>query len=95
MYAAKRAGGGMCVAYEPSMSGDVAEQILMQEALRQAIERHELVLHYQPKLDVKIGRVHGLEALLRWRHPARGMSARQCSSPWPNASDSSARSANG
>jgi EAL domain-containing protein (putative c-di-GMP-specific phosphodiesterase class I) len=41
--------------------------------LRRAIERSEFVLHYQPKIDLADGRVHGVEALLRWNHPQRGM----------------------
>ncbi len=73
MYAAKRAGGSTCVVYEASMAGDAAEQVLMQQALRQAIGRNELMLYYQPKVDARTGKVHGLEALLRWRHPERGI----------------------
>jgi EAL domain-containing protein (putative c-di-GMP-specific phosphodiesterase class I) len=41
--------------------------------LRRAIERKEFVLHYQPKIDLRDGRIHGVEALLRWNHPQRGM----------------------
>ncbi|MFT3957299.1 MAG: EAL domain-containing protein [Piscinibacter sp.] len=73
MYAAKRSGGGTCVVYEASMAGDAAEQVMLQQALRQAVERDELMLYYQPKIDARSGRVHGLEALLRWRHPERGI----------------------
>lgn len=73
MYAAKRSGGGTWVVYEASMAGDAAEQVILQQALRQAIERGELMLYYQPKIDARSGRVHGLEALLRWRHPERGI----------------------
>ena len=73
MYAAKRSGGGTWVVYEPSMAGDAAEQVMLQQALRLAIERDELMLYYQPKIDARSGRVHGLEALLRWRHPERGI----------------------
>ena len=73
MYSAKSAGGGTCVVYEPSMGGDRADQVLLQQALRVAMERGELTLHYQPKVDAIGGRVRGLEALLRWRHPEHGM----------------------
>ncbi|MCH2241577.1 MAG: bifunctional diguanylate cyclase/phosphodiesterase [Aquabacterium sp.] len=73
MSAAKRAGGGTCVVYEPSMAGDATEQVMLQQALRLAIERGQLTLHYQPKVDALSGEVHGLEALLRWRHPERGL----------------------
>ncbi|QSI77007.1 putative bifunctional diguanylate cyclase/phosphodiesterase [Niveibacterium microcysteis] len=71
--AAKRAGGGCCVVYEASMAGDAAEQVLLQQALRHAVARGELLLYYQPKVDARSGQVHGLEALLRWRHPERGL----------------------
>jgi diguanylate cyclase (GGDEF)-like protein len=73
MVAAKRAGGGTCVVYDPTMGHDATEQVQLQQDLRQAIERGELELHYQPKVDTAHGQVHGLEALLRWRHPQRGM----------------------
>ncbi len=73
MDAAKRAGGDTCVAYAAGMASDAAEQVLLQRALRTAIERGELMLYYQPKVDPQQGRVHGLEALLRWRHPERGL----------------------
>jgi EAL domain-containing protein (putative c-di-GMP-specific phosphodiesterase class I) len=45
----------------------------MESELRRAIERGELELHYQPKVDLKTGRVVGAEALIRWRHPRRGL----------------------
>jgi diguanylate cyclase (GGDEF)-like protein/PAS domain S-box-containing protein len=72
MYAAKRMGGGTCVLYQPGMSEDGTEQVLMQQALRESIERGELALHYQPKLESERGHVRGLEALLRWSHARFG-----------------------
>ncbi len=68
MYEAKRAGGGCCVLYDRSMSDDGTEEVLMRQALRESLERGELVLHYQPEVDCVSGRVRGVEALLRWRH---------------------------
>ncbi|MGV3680766.1 MAG: two-component system response regulator [Acidovorax sp.] len=68
MYEAKRAGGSCCVLYEKSMSDEGAEEVLMRQALRESLERGDLVLHYQPKVDCNQGRVQGLEALLRWEH---------------------------
>ena len=72
MYAAKRLGGSTCVVYESGMSEDGTEQLLMQQALREALEHGELTLVYQPKVDARYGRIHGLEALLRWSHPRFG-----------------------
>jgi len=73
MYAAKRAGGATCALFEPHMDGHAAEELRLQQDLRRALERGELSLHYQPKVDARGGRVVGVEALLRWRHPERGM----------------------
>lgn len=72
MYAAKRAGGGKFVIFEGHMTVDIAEQIELQEDLRQAASRGQLSLHYQPKVSCHSGQVHGVEALLRWKHPRRG-----------------------
>ena len=73
MYAAKRAGGSTYVLWAPSMDVDVREQVGLQGDLRLAIERNELELHYQPKIDGRSGRVTGAEALVRWNHPDKGM----------------------
>lgn len=73
MDAAKRAGGGCFTVYESAMSGDASEQLVLQQALRRAIELGELALFYQPKIRANGAAVHGLEALLRWHHPERGL----------------------
>ena len=73
MYAAKRAGGGCYALFEPHMGSDASEQLELQNDLRQAIERGELALHYQPKIDGMRGQISGVEALLRWHHPRHGM----------------------
>ncbi|OYU98778.1 MAG: bifunctional diguanylate cyclase/phosphodiesterase [Burkholderiales bacterium PBB5] len=73
MYAAKRAGGGGWAMYQPGMGGNAGEQAALQQALRVALARGELSLHYQPKVHAASGAVQGLEALLRWHHPERGM----------------------
>jgi diguanylate cyclase (GGDEF)-like protein len=73
MYAAKRAGGGTYAVFESHMDGDAREQLSLRNDLRHAAERGELQLHYQPKVDGVRGRIHGVEALLRWNHPTRGM----------------------
>ena len=72
MYAAKRAGGNAFTFFEPSMREGAAEQLELQQALREAAEGGQLQLHYQPKVDARSGRVRGAEALLRWTHPTRG-----------------------
>ncbi len=72
MYAAKRRGKGRSETYESRMYADLRERLEMEAALRSAIERNELALHYQPIVDIKTGAVYGLEALLRWDHPHYG-----------------------
>jgi diguanylate cyclase len=59
--------------YAPEMSAHIAESLFLESRLRQAIENEEFVLHYQPKVDVATRRVQGLEALLRWQDPERGL----------------------
>jgi diguanylate cyclase (GGDEF)-like protein len=73
MYAAKRGGGGSCALFEPHMNADATEQLELQNDLRRALEHNELTLHYQPKIDATRQLITGVEALLRWRHPVRGM----------------------
>ncbi len=73
MYAAKRAGGSGFAVFEPSMEHDSRAQLELQHELRSAIEKNELVLFYQPKIDGRSGQVTGVEALVRWQHPVRGM----------------------
>ena len=71
MYEAKRAGGNRVQAYQPGIRLDSDPMDLLL-GLRQAIELRQLELHYQPKVDGRSGRTRGVEALLRWRHPALG-----------------------
>jgi diguanylate cyclase len=73
MYEAKRAGGNTWAHYEARMEGAAPELLGLQNDLRVAVERHQLELHYQPKIDVRTGETHGVEALLRWNHPTHGM----------------------
>jgi diguanylate cyclase (GGDEF)-like protein len=74
MYRAKRSGeGGAYAIFEPSMHAAVVERLDIEADLRRAIERDELVLHYQPIVELASGRVVGLEALVRWAHPRRGL----------------------
>ena len=73
MYAAKRAGGSTYCFFEPSMDADARDQVDLLRDLRHAIEQRQLELHYQPKIDAKSGQITAAEALLRWKHPTRGM----------------------
>ena len=73
--AAKRNGGNSFVVFEPHVGSDAAEQLELQNDLRHAIQRQQILLHYQPKIDGERGCIIGVEALLRWHHPERGMIA--------------------
>ena len=73
MYAAKRAGGGTYAMFEPHMDIGALEELNLQNDLRHAVELRQLQLYYQPKVDGRDGRISGVEALLRWNHPERGM----------------------
>jgi diguanylate cyclase (GGDEF)-like protein len=73
MYAAKRSGGNCFSLFELRMDGNAGDQLNLQSELRHAIERRELRLYYQPKIDVRSGAVAGFEALMRWQHPKRGL----------------------
>ncbi|RZI85463.1 MAG: EAL domain-containing protein [Rubrivivax sp.] len=70
---AKSAGGGTHCFYDKGMSVSNAAQIDLQRDLRLAVNRQELMLYYQPKRHARTGRSCGVEALLRWKHPTRGM----------------------
>jgi EAL domain-containing protein (putative c-di-GMP-specific phosphodiesterase class I) len=67
-------GGGQRYAfYRPELNQGANDRFKLESALRRAIERNELELHYQPQVDIASGRIVGAEALLRWRHPERGL----------------------
>jgi len=72
MYAAKESGGGYEV-YTPSLDSHSPDRLTLIGQVRPAIENREFALHYQPKISVKDGRIAGVEALIRWQHPERGM----------------------
>ncbi|HAD04297.1 MAG: hypothetical protein A2005_10330 [Desulfuromonadales bacterium GWC2_61_20] len=77
MYQAKQAGGGTFRFFAREMNQRMQETMEMEADLRRALVRGELELHYQPKVDLVSGAVTGCEALLRWKHPERGMIAPQ------------------
>ncbi|NKE71839.1 EAL domain-containing protein [Candidatus Manganitrophus noduliformans] len=72
MYAAKETGRGHTL-YAPELDRHSPQQLALMAELRQAISQNQLLLHYQPKIDLKRRAFFGVEALVRWRHPQRGM----------------------
>ena len=72
LYAAKGAGRGKHCFYQPSMHSEAAERQLLENDLRQAIERGELSVAYQPIVRTAGEEISGFEALVRWNHPTRG-----------------------
>ena len=73
MYRAKADGGNRFRLYAAIMSEYSRERLLIAGDLRRALDRNELVVHYQPQIDIDSGLVVGAEALVRWRHPHRGL----------------------
>ena len=73
MYRAKNNKRSSFAFYSPEMNQRIIETLELEGSLRQALEREEFRLHYQPKVDLTNGRIIGCEALVRWRHPQRGM----------------------
>jgi diguanylate cyclase (GGDEF)-like protein len=73
MYHAKSEGKGNFHFYTPSLSVRLKARLDMESALQRAIEQREFVLHYQPRIGAQNGDLRGLEALVRWQHPERGL----------------------
>ncbi|MEM8514564.1 diguanylate cyclase (GGDEF)-like protein/PAS domain S-box-containing protein [Massilia sp. MP_M2] len=73
MYRAKKLGRNNFQFFTPSMNDEAMERVRIEGALRNALERDEFVLHYQPQVDMKTGQIVGMEALIRWNHPELGM----------------------
>ena len=73
MYHAKACGRDNYQFFQPDMNARAIERQSLEADLRHAVERRELLLHYQPKVDLISGAIVGVEALLRWRHPQRGL----------------------
>jgi diguanylate cyclase (GGDEF)-like protein/PAS domain S-box-containing protein len=73
MYRAKSTIKASYAMFEPSMKADALEQLQLANDLRRAIEHDEFVIHYQPRVELASGKVVGMEALLRWKHPERGL----------------------
>ncbi len=73
LYQAKAAGRGTYAIFEPRMQAPVVARLERETTLRRALEHDDLLLHYQPVVELATGRVVGLEALVRWAHPERGI----------------------
>jgi diguanylate cyclase (GGDEF)-like protein/PAS domain S-box-containing protein len=73
MYDAKARGRGIYQFYAPEMSQESSSRMALEADLRSALEKHQFLLHYQPQLDLRTGRLTGVEALVRWQHPTRGL----------------------
>jgi diguanylate cyclase (GGDEF)-like protein/PAS domain S-box-containing protein len=73
MYRAKEGGRARCVLFDAEMRAGAMRRLEVERELRHAVERDELALHYQPVVNLRSGEITGLEALVRWRHPERGM----------------------
>jgi predicted signal transduction protein with EAL and GGDEF domain len=82
MYCAKRSGRGRWILFEPRMHHEVADQLSLRTDLQQAESAGQLWVAYQPIVALATGQVEGVEALIRWDHPARGQIPPRTSSRW-------------
>ncbi|MBI1889511.1 MAG: EAL domain-containing protein [Burkholderiales bacterium] len=73
MYLAKQLGRSNIQAYTPDMRSQARDRMTIESKLRVAVDNDELLLQYQPKLDLRSGRIVGVEALVRWQHPEMGV----------------------
>jgi diguanylate cyclase (GGDEF)-like protein/PAS domain S-box-containing protein len=73
MYSAKNSGRASCHFYTEQMQIDAHERVVLERDLRDALTNDQFVLHYQPQFDVKTNQIIGVEALLRWQHPTKGL----------------------
>ncbi|HET7122121.1 MAG TPA: EAL domain-containing protein [Solirubrobacterales bacterium] len=73
MYRAKEGGRARCVLFDAEMRAGAMRRLEVERELRHALERDELALYYQPVVNLRTGEIDGLEALVRWRHPERGL----------------------
>jgi diguanylate cyclase len=73
MYAAKQTGRNAYRCFTAGMDAITRERLALENDLRQALAAQQFELHYQPKVDTATGQIHSAEALIRWRHPKRGL----------------------
>src|SRR5215216_7694658 len=75
MHRTKEEGKACCRLFDQSMDAQMQERLRLQNDLRRALKREEFVVHYQPVVGADSGRIMGMEALVRWEHPERGLVA--------------------
>lgn len=75
MYRAKERGSGHYLFYSPDMNTKIFDQLLIESALYGAVDRKEFVVHYQPRIETSSKKLVGVEALVRWQHPDKGLIA--------------------
>ncbi len=73
MYHAKQRGGDRAELFDATLSADARRRLALEVELRDAVDADQLLLHYQPVVDLATGRIVGTEALVRWQHPTRGL----------------------
>jgi diguanylate cyclase (GGDEF)-like protein/PAS domain S-box-containing protein len=73
MYSAKAGGGDAVAAFDQTMKQNAIERFTLEMDLQRALVQHELCVFYQPVIDLRTGAIVGFEALIRWRHPRRGL----------------------
>ncbi|MBF0459410.1 MAG: EAL domain-containing protein [Nitrospirae bacterium] len=73
LYHSKKSGKNMFTFFNADMDAMIHERIQLENELRHAIDNNELIVHYQPQIDIKNGNLIGAEALVRWQHPQRGL----------------------
>ena len=73
MYHAKSQGRGRFFFYQDSMRAATAQRLSLEHDLRKALEGEQFELHYQPQIEIRTGRIVGIEALIRWNHPTLGL----------------------
>lgn len=73
MYHAKESGGNQYCFYSDDLNSKAHKTLMIENELRHALDNNEIVVYYQPKIDVASGRIRGMEALIRWQHPEKGL----------------------
>jgi len=73
MYEAKDKGRDTCQRFTTSMNAKIAERVDLDNEMRRGLERGEFVVYYQPQVEIDSGKIVGVEALVRWQHPQRGL----------------------